>query len=267
MAKRYLETKGEIRPVVELLLTSPEFLDEANYGAKFKTPYQFVLSAARASAIPVTNIRPLLAHAHAARHAALWAASADGYKNTEAAWLNPDALTRRINFATALASGRLPLRQRPVRWRPGHGQEAMEKQAEAGKRINVAALRCRTDPENTGHRHPPTPPTSSYNPKNCARHGAGQPGFIAPLSEKILRPHCFTENPHATTPIPAIAGLTSGLMLPLAQCPSLFARTMWTAPHPHRKNSSSSCLRGAVDGLMWSRPWVTQTTRACANIH
>jgi hypothetical protein len=33
----------------------------------------------------------------------------DGYKNTEAAWLNPDAVTRRINFATALASGRLPV--------------------------------------------------------------------------------------------------------------------------------------------------------------
>jgi len=33
----------------------------------------------------------------------------DGYKNTQDAWLNPDALTRRIAFATALAAGRLPL--------------------------------------------------------------------------------------------------------------------------------------------------------------
>ena len=37
----------------------------------------------------------------------------DGYKNTEAAWLNPDALSRRINFATALAAGRLPLASMP----------------------------------------------------------------------------------------------------------------------------------------------------------
>jgi uncharacterized protein (DUF1800 family) len=28
----------------------------------------------------------------------------DGYKNTEAAWLNPDAMTKRINFANALFS-------------------------------------------------------------------------------------------------------------------------------------------------------------------
>ncbi len=31
----------------------------------------------------------------------------DGYKNTQASWLNPDAMTRRISFATSLASGRL----------------------------------------------------------------------------------------------------------------------------------------------------------------
>ena len=31
----------------------------------------------------------------------------DGYKNTQAAWLNPDGMLRRINFATALAFGRM----------------------------------------------------------------------------------------------------------------------------------------------------------------
>ena len=33
----------------------------------------------------------------------------NGYANTQEAWLNPDALSRRIAFATALAGGRLPL--------------------------------------------------------------------------------------------------------------------------------------------------------------
>ena len=32
----------------------------------------------------------------------------DGYKNTKEAWLNPDGLLRRINFAMAVAAGRLP---------------------------------------------------------------------------------------------------------------------------------------------------------------
>jgi hypothetical protein len=38
----------------------------------------------------------------------------DGYANTQAAWLNPDALTRRIAFATALAAGRLALGAPPA---------------------------------------------------------------------------------------------------------------------------------------------------------
>jgi hypothetical protein len=38
----------------------------------------------------------------------------DGYKNTQAAWLNPSAMTQRLNFATAIASGRLPLNQEPA---------------------------------------------------------------------------------------------------------------------------------------------------------
>jgi hypothetical protein len=42
----------------------------------------------------------------------------DGYKNTQDAWLNPDALTRRITFATALASGRLPLAAAPATPQP-----------------------------------------------------------------------------------------------------------------------------------------------------
>jgi len=37
----------------------------------------------------------------------------NGYKNTEDAWLNADALTRRITFATALADGKLALAARP----------------------------------------------------------------------------------------------------------------------------------------------------------
>jgi hypothetical protein len=42
----------------------------------------------------------------------------DGYKNTQDAWLNPDALTRRIAFASALAGGRLPLGVVPADARP-----------------------------------------------------------------------------------------------------------------------------------------------------
>jgi uncharacterized protein (DUF1800 family) len=78
-------------------------------GAKFKTPYQFVVSAVRASAEPVVNVGPLVNTMAQLGMPLYGCQTPDGYKNTQDAWLNPDALTRRIAFATALASGRLPL--------------------------------------------------------------------------------------------------------------------------------------------------------------
>jgi Protein of unknown function (DUF1800) len=33
----------------------------------------------------------------------------NGYKNTQVAWLNPDSMTRRLNYATNLAKGKLPI--------------------------------------------------------------------------------------------------------------------------------------------------------------
>ncbi len=109
LAKVYLANHAEIRPVLSALFASKEFMDEANMRAKYKTPYQFVVSSARASGLPINNIRPLLGTLTQLGMPLYGCPTPDGYKNTEEAWLNPDAITRRINFATALASGRLPL--------------------------------------------------------------------------------------------------------------------------------------------------------------
>jgi hypothetical protein len=65
----------------------------------------------------------------------------DGYKNTEEAWMSPDALTRRINFATALAAGKLPL-AKPVGDGEQMGQRQMDRQADPngpGKNLVVGA--------------------------------------------------------------------------------------------------------------------------------
>ncbi len=109
MARTFLDSKGDIRSVLRTLFASAEFMAPAAIGAKFKTPYQYVVSAARASAAPVTNIAPLLATMGQLGMPLYGCQTPDGYKNTQDAWLNPDALSRRITFATALASGRLPL--------------------------------------------------------------------------------------------------------------------------------------------------------------
>ena len=114
MARVWLDTGGEIRPVLRTLFTSEEFMAPAALGAKFKTPYQFVVSAARASGAPVTNIAPLLGAMNQLGMPLYGCQTPDGYKNTQDAWLNPDALSRRITFATSLAGGRLPIAATPA---------------------------------------------------------------------------------------------------------------------------------------------------------
>ena len=108
LARSFLESGGDIRAVLKTLFDSAEFRAPQVVGAKFKTPYRYLVSAVRLADVPVTNVRPLLATAYQLGMPLYGCQTPDGYKNTEAAWLNPDAITRRLNFATTFASGKLP---------------------------------------------------------------------------------------------------------------------------------------------------------------
>ena len=134
LAARFHETDGDIRAVLKALFASREFLGSA--GAKYKSPYRYVLSAARASGIAVTNPRPLL-EAMARQGQPLYGClTPDGWRDSEEAWLSPDATTHRVSFATALASGRLPVGA--PRGTATPGADAAE--APGGHSVDVGAL-------------------------------------------------------------------------------------------------------------------------------
>jgi uncharacterized protein (DUF1800 family) len=103
LAARFLDTDGNIREILRALFASNEFWDSR--GAKYKTPYQFVISAVRATGVPPSNVRPLLGAMEQLGMPLFGCLTPDGYRNTEDAWLSPDATTRRISFATALVRG------------------------------------------------------------------------------------------------------------------------------------------------------------------
>jgi len=103
LAARFLESGGNIREVLSALFASNEFWDSK--GAKYKTPNQFVVSALRAAGMPLGNVRPLLGAMDQLGMPLFGCLTPDGYKNTEDAWLSPDATTRRISFVTALVRG------------------------------------------------------------------------------------------------------------------------------------------------------------------
>lgn len=114
LSQRFLETKGDIRAVLNTLFRSPEFWDAKNYGAKFKSPYQYVISAVRSTDKKVENFQQLYGYLQQLGMPLYGCPTPDGYKNTRDAWLNPDAISRRLSFATALAGDRLSLNSPPV---------------------------------------------------------------------------------------------------------------------------------------------------------
>jgi len=110
MAERFEQSQGDIRATLETLFFSPEFWDQRYFGAKFKTPYDYVISAVRLTGVPdITNYRPLFGTMTLLGMAPYAHETPDGYANTREAWLNPDAMMTRLSFATALGQGHLPL--------------------------------------------------------------------------------------------------------------------------------------------------------------
>jgi uncharacterized protein (DUF1800 family) len=129
LSRRFLDTGGDIRAVLATLFQSREFRDAEQ--VKFKTPYHFVISAARAADVTVANVGPFLGVLYQLGMPLYGCPTPDGYKNTESAWVNAEAMTRRLNFATALASGQLPLKKpRGIEIPEGIGMRPLERSAE-----------------------------------------------------------------------------------------------------------------------------------------
>jgi uncharacterized protein (DUF1800 family) len=109
MAQTFQNSNGDIRAVLRTMIASHAFRDPTKFGTRFKTPYQYVVSAVRASDVPVRNIKPLYGTLTQLGQPLYGCQTPDGFKCTEEAWLSPDAITRRISVAVALGGGHLPL--------------------------------------------------------------------------------------------------------------------------------------------------------------
>jgi uncharacterized protein (DUF1800 family) len=106
-AKRFRETDGDLREVTRTILTSPEFLSPDAYRAKVKTPFEFVVSALRATGAEVQDARPLVREVQQLGMPLYMCQPPTGYKDTGEAWVNTGALVGRMNLALRLASGQV----------------------------------------------------------------------------------------------------------------------------------------------------------------
>jgi uncharacterized protein (DUF1800 family) len=106
-AARFRETDGDLREVTRAILTSPEFLSSDAYRVKVKTPFEFVVSALRATGADVQDARPLVREVQQLGMPLYMCQPPTGYKDTGDAWVNTGALVSRMNLALRLANGQL----------------------------------------------------------------------------------------------------------------------------------------------------------------
>src|SRR4051812_27674752 len=90
------------------ILTSPEFLGADAYRAKIKTPFEFVVSAVRATGLDVEDARPLVQAVRQLGMPLYMCQPPTGYADRADAWVNTGALLARMNFAVSLSSPRRP---------------------------------------------------------------------------------------------------------------------------------------------------------------
>lgn len=108
MADTFRKTRGDLRQVMKAMIGAPEFFSEGAYRAKMKSPFEMVVSAARALNAAVTNALALSRSLDELGQPLYRKEEPTGYYNTAAEWTNTAALLGRMNFATALAANKLP---------------------------------------------------------------------------------------------------------------------------------------------------------------
>jgi uncharacterized protein (DUF1800 family) len=107
-AARFRETNGDLREVVRTIVTSPEFLAPETRDAKFKTPFELVISAVRTAGADVSDGRPFVQLLQQMGQPLFMCQPPTGYHDTADAWVSAGGLVSRMNFATRLASGNMP---------------------------------------------------------------------------------------------------------------------------------------------------------------
>lgn len=107
VAERFRETQGHLPSVYREILLSPEFMEIGHYRAKFKSPFEFVVSALRATGGQVDRADDLLYRLARMGQPIYQCEDPTGYFDRTADWLDPGVLIHRWDFALQLASGKV----------------------------------------------------------------------------------------------------------------------------------------------------------------
>lgn len=100
----FLRTDGDLKAVMRALVYSDAFVDPQHRGGRYKAPDRFVISAVRACGLQVPDPVPLALAMGRMGMPMLLCPTPDGWADTRAAWLTPEGLRLRSEYAQSLAA-------------------------------------------------------------------------------------------------------------------------------------------------------------------
>lgn len=101
------ERKFDLSAALLHIVKSKEFRDRQYYRAKFKTPFEFVLSALRVSGAVIDDPRELVRRVAEMGQPIYRCEDPTGYRDTAESWRDPGVMAARWKFALDLALGRI----------------------------------------------------------------------------------------------------------------------------------------------------------------
>ncbi len=107
IAGKFKSSNGDLKKVYEAIITSPEFMQRANYRSKFKTPFESTVSTLRAVDAQISDMRPTARLVGEMGQAIYNCPDPTGYYDQAEAWLDSGVLTRRWDYAWKLIRGNI----------------------------------------------------------------------------------------------------------------------------------------------------------------
>lgn len=107
IADVFAKTSGDMKRVFRAILDDKTFHSRENYRAKFKRPWEFVVSALRATGAEIEDPARVLGSIDRMSEALYRCADPTGFYDQAEAWRDPGAIAFRWAFAVDLAGGRV----------------------------------------------------------------------------------------------------------------------------------------------------------------
>jgi uncharacterized protein (DUF1800 family) len=107
MAQTFQSSDGDIRAVLKTMIYSSEFWSREAYRAKVKTPFELVVSTARALGADVDTPMPLVQWTGRIGEPLYQCQPPTGYGDKSDTWVNTGALLNRLNYSLALAGNKV----------------------------------------------------------------------------------------------------------------------------------------------------------------